>query len=465
MSEQQPASRPINLHLRPKSAMAHAVYDRLDRIQVEVEEAEAQRRARDSTSAGRFRSCLRALCLDLDAAYRHDPEMVIGVRRDTSALGKNPAYPVFVTARPFLEALKGLIAIGYIQYVSTGSEASGRSSRVRGTAKLRKALHIGEHSVPELEDHSDLIRLKLGKKKIKKRVRIVEDDNTHQWRRNLERINQTNASYTIGIELSASDWDKVEAERRASAVSKAESEREPFDYERINFTQTRLFRSFSSRDWSQGGRFYGGWWHSVPKEYRKHITINDKATCEYDFSALHLRLLYARAEVPVPNPLSPYDMPYGERGRDAVKAAFNIMLNTKEPPRPELVPDFSATRMNMSWRIFLQGIREHHSCIKHFFNTEVGTALQRTDADIAEAVLLQFTTMQQPCLPVHDSFITYANLADEVEGITSQAALAIAGVALPAKQKHLAVLSGANGLVTTDISEILDRMGTIRPLR
>lgn len=96
MTEQQPASRPINLHLRPKSAIAPAVFDRLDRVQDEVEEAEEQRRRRDVETKGRFRSCLRALCLDLDAAYRLDPSMVIGVRRDNSAVTETQPIPDFV---------------------------------------------------------------------------------------------------------------------------------------------------------------------------------------------------------------------------------------------------------------------------------------------------------------------------------------------------------------------------------
>ena len=152
------------------------------------------------------------------------------------------------------------------------------------------------------------------------------------------------------------------------------------------------------------------------------------------------------------------DRPYGEQWRKEVKAAFNIMLNTKKSPRPELVPDFSTAKMGMSWRTFLHGIREHHITIKHFFNTEVGTELQRTDADIAEAVLLQFANMQQPCLPVHDSFITYATLADEVEGITARVALNVAGIELPITQKHLTVQSGMDGLVTDDISALLEEM-------
>lgn len=341
MIDKQAASRPINLHLRPKPARSPAVYDRLDRIQEEVENAAKKRRARDSNREVNFRSCLQALCLDLDAAYQIDPKLLIGVRRERNAFSDNAAYPDFAPFRPFIDALDGLLATGHIEHISKGTKGSGKSTRVRGTSKLRECLRIGERNTPDREDHSNLIRLKLGKKGAKERVRVVENDQTLEWRQNLERINQMNAGYSIGISLSSSDWAQVEAARRVKTVHKAKGEHTPFEYERVNLTKTRLYRSFSSRDWKLGGRFNGGWWQSIPKQIRRYITINDKATCEHDFSVMHMRLLYAKVGVPVPSPVSPYDLPYGENCRKAVKDAFNVMLNAKGKPKQVTVPEFS----------------------------------------------------------------------------------------------------------------------------
>ena len=114
----------------------------------------------------------------------------------------------------------------------------------------------------------------------------------------------------------------------------------------------------------------------------------------------------------------------------------------------------------MSWNSFQEGILEHHNAISKYFNTGIGKALQREEANIAEAVFLRFVSMSQPCLPVHDSFITYATLADEVADITARAALGIDGVELPVGLKHLTVLSGSDGSVTDDISDILGRMAS-----
>ena len=51
----------------------------------------------------------------------------------------------------------------------------------------------------------------------------------------------------------------------------------------------------SSFDWN--GRFYGGCWQRTPKAYRSGIHLDGSSTCEIDFSAIHMVLLYAIAGI------------------------------------------------------------------------------------------------------------------------------------------------------------------------
>ena len=106
MFENFTPSRPINLSRRQTGKRSPAILDRLDAIQGEVELHE-QRRARDACAADRFRQCIRAICLDLFDAMQADQQLCIGVRRDKTALTNNAAYPDFVSARQFLDALEG----------------------------------------------------------------------------------------------------------------------------------------------------------------------------------------------------------------------------------------------------------------------------------------------------------------------------------------------------------------------
>jgi hypothetical protein len=451
------ASRPINLFRTATGPRAPAVLDRLDAVQSEIEALE-NRRARDSASGNRFRHCLRALCLDLFAAYVLDPKMEIGVSRDSSALSANPAHPPFVSARPFVDALNGLISSGYVEQLSLGNEGSGQSTRVRATPKLIGQLTIADFSVRDMLLTHDLIQLKLGRRgKPKKRVKFEDTPDTVRWRNNLSLINSNNARYHIALDLSPSDRRAMEAQRWAKAVIKAKRYR-AYEYERLDESRTRLHRVFNKRDWSEGGRFYGGWWQAVPSAYRKHITINGKQTREYDYSAAQLRILYADMGCDLSLQGDPYSRPYGEGYREVVKRCFNVMLNVKGRPDQSTVPDFSASRMRMSWNEFVDGVIEHHRPIASAFGSGIGGRLQRRDADIAEQVMLKFLEMQQPCLPVHDSFITYASLADELPDIMAAAAEAVVGRPLPSKQGEAVEYAGPTGPVSDDMPAILDEM-------
>ena len=61
----------------------------------------------------------------------------------------------------------------------------------------------------------------------------------------------------------------------------------------IDLTERMLVRIFSNGRFDYGGRFYRGWWQHVPSDLRKHITIDGKATNEYDYSQLNPHMIYA----------------------------------------------------------------------------------------------------------------------------------------------------------------------------
>lgn len=90
-----------------------------------------------------------------------------------------------------------------------------------------------------------------------------------------------------------------------------------------------------------------------------------------------------------------------------------------------------------------------------YFNSGEGRRLQRSDADIAERVLLWFADRQYPCLPLHDSFITYATLDDELPGVMEAMASKYLNLIIPTKRTYLAQYNGPTGLVTDDIGTLL----------
>jgi hypothetical protein len=458
----EPSSRPINLYKRVTGNLAPAIYDRLDSIQDDIELL-IPGRVQDRQSKEKFRQCLRALCLDLFDAHLSDPHMLVGVRRDNTALTKNPVYPEFVTARQFLRALEGLISGDYIQQVTLGNEGSGKTSRIRATDKLTNALSMRGFRSKDIADGTDPIRLKIGPKYHKKLTPFKDTKDTLRWRDNLNRINENNARYNISLDLDPNKLDALERKRFHKAKLEAFAGNRPLDYQKTDIRRASLHRVFNSTDWAEGGRFYGAWWQSIPREYRQFIRINGKFTCEYDYSSIHLRLLYHQAKQPLPSGGDPYSQPYGPRHRDTVKLAFNVMLNANGRPDPSSVPQFNSDELGVTWRAFLDSIACHHSKIKQFFFTGIGRNLQRADADIAEAVLLKFTDMLQPCLPIHDSFITYEALSDELPEYMEKIAKDHGLPRAPVKEAFTSQYTGPVGELDMDIDKLLQEYCNTEP--
>ena len=50
----------------------------------------------------------------------------------------------------------------------------------------------------------------------------------------------------------------------------------------LDISSVQLRRIFSRNSLKKHGRFYGGWWQSLPSKYRRHIMIDDKKTVEVD---------------------------------------------------------------------------------------------------------------------------------------------------------------------------------------
>ena len=67
----------------------------------------------------------------------------------------------------------------------------------------------------------------------------------------------------------------------------------------VNYPENFVRRIFNNGKWSDGGRFYGGWWQRIPGELRRRIVINNSGnTCsELDYSGLHIVLLYAQENI------------------------------------------------------------------------------------------------------------------------------------------------------------------------
>ena len=114
------------------------------------------------------------------------------------------------------------------------------------------------------------------------------------------------------------------------------AEENPYQQFRVDRSQRYLKRVFNNESFEDGGRFYGGWWQSIPSEYRKFISLNGDLTIEMDYSQFHPNILYNLYQVELGN-RDAYDRILGPEHRDLSKQIFNACLNAskdlKRPPK------------------------------------------------------------------------------------------------------------------------------------
>jgi len=184
----------------------------------------------------------------------------------------------------------------------------------------------------------------------------------------------------------------------------------------IDLNMSQLYRVFNNGSFTQGGRFYGGWWQLVPEEQRKHILIDGEPTVELDYKALHPTLLYLEQAGHLPD-----DDPYvleGHQGdkfmREVGKSMLLIAINAKDSSQ-----GLRATRRHLEGKFGKDEGRIHgldlgdvieqykmkHKLISWYFYTGYGTKLQFKDSWLAERIMLRLIKAGIVCLGVHDSFI------------------------------------------------------------
>lgn len=406
------ASRPLDVHRWSDFPELRAC---LTGLVNEINAVEKRTRARTRLGDKQFRDAIRCIVLDLYVAWCADPKLEVGVSLRKASFGTGTRYnALYFTYDTFLPALRGLIALGYVEKVRKHFHdprtGIGRSTRIRTTPKLIELLTVGgEVTLAKLCFRSDSYadEVIILRDEAKNDIEYNETTSTTQMREELERINAALAGHWLDLEVPDSRITALNAEM---ATDYRRGNREaPY----VDFAARRLRRIFNNNDWHQGGRFYGGWWQSVPKEYRTRITINGKRTVEIDYSVMHPALMYAQVGAKLEG--DAYDINVPNVKRDLIKRTFNQLVNAKG--RTDAKSDFNEHECGMSWKELQERIKARHRPIARFLGTGHGLRLQNADAQIANRIMLQFLRMNYVCLPVHDSFIVHHELQDDLTKI------------------------------------------------
>lgn len=379
------------------------------------------------------------LCVDLLSAALTKPPIWIGYSRGKANFISGGAYWNHASDLPalsvtfFLDAIDLLEEMGLIINHVADAGFGHFSSRMQATTDFIKVFdENGLNWTHVLEDAgTDII--------------VVKDDNKrptawpdpdgfplHEATSNLQLVNEVLQKTLINLNVSDEQLLNLNTSREASAEN---DEDDSLRSNKIDFTNRKLRRVFSNSSFQVGGRFYGGWWQSVPSRLRKFIEINGWITVELDYSTIQPRILYANAGQSVP--VDSYILPgWDEALRPITKKAFSQLLNSDQSSRnsnqwhrfePHLDPDplpdewheytrFQKANLRREAFLKLTGreysdliaeLLEFHAPIEEKFFSGVWGETQRLDSEIVEKVLLKLYGQKspEPVLPIHDSFI------------------------------------------------------------
>ena len=235
----------------------------------------------------------------------------------------------------------------------------------------------------------------------------------------------------------------------------------------LNFSQVILRRIFSQGRLDRGGRFYGGWWESIPKRFRRYITINGQPTVEVDFQEFHPRMLYVlHKQQP---PLELYDLglrfpefpdyepskkPYKQQ-RDIIKKFMNAVINDEQGKHR--LSDSNAKFLGLSDQELREIVFARHPVFKLAVKTDTGLHLQFLDSEIAEKVILELMPQGILALPVHDSFLVRQDFLPQLTAAMLKAFDEVMGARAKLKQEELPV-DGFEYLITkhTDMVKLME---------
>jgi hypothetical protein len=166
-----------------------------------------------------------------------------------------------------------------------------------------------------------------------------------------------------------------------------------------------------------GGRYYGASWQMFSENLRKHLFINGYPVVEWDFSGLHLRMLYHLEGMDYKG--DPYG--FGSRQeRPYLKLVSLLMINkkTRQGLLRAMKKTFAANQLDIppdeQIERMVARFNTAHDQINRYFCSDIGLRLQYLDSQITSDILDYFLEKGIPVLPIHDSYIVAEQYEDEL---------------------------------------------------
>ena len=369
----------------------------------EISSQEGRSRKRSTDAQHNFEYAIATILTDLWKAAVVSPEYECGINKRTAYYPENPRYrDPNLTFKQTMAAFDGLIALDMIEVTRNGffdrENGNGGITKYKAKDRLLELLDGVEgnpftHIKPDLDAESIILRDHIDG--VRTVVDYEDDFATNDMRKDIRIINTCLAKHWPDLRIKDEDYAALQERLMLDDAKQP-----------VDFTQRILTRIFSNGRFDQGGRFYRAWWHNVPSEYRKFITIDGKRTCEYDYSQLNPHMAYYLCGAELGSE-DAYGRVFDGEYRPLVKEAFNAMMQASTPLLRK--PDgIDLSKVDFNWSTLRTAVLKAHKPLADVFFKGHGNHLQFIDSCIAEKVMLQFVKSDdEAVLPVHDSFIMH----------------------------------------------------------
>ena len=358
----------------------------------------------------------------------HHAKERISLPMRPSAYGMSKLDRIQYSFRDTSKVRETLINLGWLSIEEEGTHgkytlfaASGDLSRSFDNWGLRWMLPelLPEKSCVLLRDvkrDTEGKPIRSGRKKQTTKIdlEVPESPLVAQHRSNLTYINNKLRQHCISLDLSNEHLMQLQKEMSQAKPSDTQGA-----YSSIQLQNVQLTRIFSRGSMELGGRFYRGWWQSIPSKHRPHIRIDGKKTIEVDYSGMCLRILYALAGQEMNLEDDPYDIGLehwegrGDKRRSNIKKIINALINDEDDVF--VIPKKALKLLEVTEEQFNSLLTKKHPLIAEQLNSGVGLKAQYIDSQIAEAVMLELMKEDIVVLPVHDSFIVPAGYQSALE--------------------------------------------------
>jgi len=380
-----------------------------------------------ATYEASYRTIGKHLISALYCAYHADERISLPLRPSAYGIGK--VGRIHYSFRDTSKVREALVSLGWLAVEEEGTQ--GKYTLVAASGDLLRSFEEWgfRWMLPELLPEQACVSLKdvkrdtegrpirSGRKKQTSKVDLevpAESPLVAQHRSNLTYINNKLRQHCISLDLSNEHLMQLQKE-----MSQAKPNDTQGAYSSIQLQNVQLTRIFSRGSMELGGRFYRGWWQSIPSKHRPHIRIDGKKTIEVDYSGMCLRILYAIAEQEMSLQDDPYDIGLeswdgrGDKRRSHIKKIINALINDEDDVF--VIPKKALKLLNVTEEQFNSLLTRKHPLIAEQLNSGVGLKAQYIDSQIAEAVMLELMKEDIVVLPVHDSFIVPAGYQSALE--------------------------------------------------